>query len=457
VSLRWRLSLALALLAGLATVATALIAYVSTEDRLTLEVDRFLAARTAPFRDDYRPPFGAFGHDGHGGRHGEPFPRLEGRLVRFDTEVQFLAEDGEVTRRSGNVQLPVDSADTAIAAGRGTDRYRTVEADGVPYRVLTFALLGGGAVQVARDLTENTHVLTALRWRFLAVGLGIVAAGVLAGWLIARRTTEPLEQLTATAEHVADTGDLEATIATTRRDETGRLARAFSTMLDTLARLRAQQQQLVQDASHELRTPLTSVRMNVDVLRRHRDLPEHQREALLADLHSELGELTTLINELVQLAADQRDDEPVQLVALDALLDRAAARAERRHGREYKVRGQGAIVAARPWALERAATNLLDNAAKFSPDGMPIEINLDGGRITVRDHGPGIDPADLAKVFDRFYRAPAARPLPGSGLGLAIVRQVVESHSGTVFARNHPEGGALVGFELPVANGDAPA
>jgi hypothetical protein len=111
------------------------------------------------------------------------------------------------------------------------------------------------------------------------------------------------------------------------------------------------------------------------------------------------------------------------------------------------VRGQPAL-------LERAVLNVLDNAAKWSPPAGSIEVTLTRGTtwvLQVRDHGPGIAPEDLPKVFDRFYRAPTARSLPGSGLGLAIVRQAVESHGGSVSAQLPPGGGALVRIELPLS------
>ena len=509
-SLRWRLALALALLAGLATVATASFAYVSTRDRLYAENDRFLAERSASYRKgpgtegppplvDTGPlgePMPAPSDRGVGGPNltsvlgastssaapsapasgastsGAPpnsaataggsatGPGPGGPLARYDTSSQLLDASGAVVAAWGPVTLPVDATDQAIAASGRGHRYHTVTVDGVPFRVCTVGV-DVGALQVARDISETSRVLAALRWRFGLVGLGVVGAAVAAGWLIARRTTRPLEELTTAAEHVAGTGELDhdglgTSEAVSRRDETGRLARSFATMLAALARSRQQQQQLVQDASHELRTPLTSLRTNIEVLARHRELPTDQRDALMADLRSELGELTTLLDELVLVASDQRDDEPVQPVVLDELVGLVVERARRRHGAAIRVEGSGGVVVAPPGALERVVTNLLDNAAKFGPPGQDIDVHLAGGRVSVRDRGPGIDPADRTRIFDRFYRARSARPLPGSGLGLSIVRQVVVANGGTVFADNDPRGGAVVGFELPLVTPPAP-
>jgi two-component system sensor histidine kinase MprB len=464
-TLRWRLALALAVLAGLATAATAAIAYRSTRSQLYAEVDRFLTSRapqvdgpggrgTLVDRLQHGPRGDGLGRgpDVGGWWDGGPGPgsvALGGPFPQLDTEVQVLDQQGDVVARSGTVQVPVDEADRAIAADGGPARLHTVRVADVPYRVRTVGYAGGGAVQVARDTSETERVLSALRWRSVAVGLAVVAGAAVVGWIVARRTTSPLLQLTDAAERVATTGDLATAIRTTGSDETGRLARAFATMLGALGRSRQQQQQLVQDASHELRTPLTSLRTNIEVLDRHPDLRPEARQAVFNDLRSELAELGDLVTELVQLAADQRDDEAPTTFALGDIAARTAARAGRRHGRAVVVTGAGAVVAGQRAALERALANLVDNAAKFSPPGSPIEVALEGRRVSVRDHGPGIDPADRGRVFDRFYRAGAARQLPGSGLGLAIVRQVVEAHGGTVFATDHPDGGAVVGFELP--------
>jgi two-component system sensor histidine kinase MprB len=101
-----------------------------------------------------------------------------------------------------------------------------------------------------------------------------------------------------------------------------------------------------------------------------------------------------------------------------------------------------------PATIERAVSNLLDNAAKWSPPDGQIEVTVRDGELTVRDHGPGIDAEDLPYVFDRFYRAPGARGMPGSGLGLAIARQVAEAHGGSVTAERPDSGGTLMRLTL---------
>ena len=292
------------------------------------------------------------------------------------------------------------------------------------------------------------RVLHDLRARILLVGGIAVALAALAGWLAARGLTRSLSTLTEAASEVSSTGRLDVDIKTGGRDEVGRLGAAFSTMLGALNRSREDQRRLVQDAGHELRTPLTSLRTNVDVLRRHTDLPADMKAKLLDDLDIEVAELSSLVEEVVAVGSGRNADEPPTHVSLVDVVESAVGRVSRRTGREIAVMADASSVMAQRSAVERAITNLLDNAAKFDPTDLPISITVEQGRVAVRDHGPGIAPEDLDQVFDRFYRAVNARSQPGSGLGLSIVTEVALAHGGTTFAQNHPEGGAIVGFTL---------
>jgi two-component system sensor histidine kinase MprB len=174
-------------------------------------------------------------------------------------------------------------------------------------------------------------------------------------------------------------------------------------------------------------------------------MPAGEREQLLRDVTEQLTEMTALIAELVELArGDQAPAEPED-VRLDLVAADAIERTRRnRQGVTFAPRLEETMIRGVPSAIERAVSNLLDNAAKWSPPGGEVEVTVRDGEVTVRDHGPGIAEEDRPFVFDRFYRADAARGLPGSGLGLAIVRQVAEAHGGSVTAEQPEDGGTLV-------------
>jgi two-component system sensor histidine kinase MprB len=462
VSLRLKIVLALVLLATCATAAVGFSSYASTRHELTQVVDRSLQDAAAnpvqlrrylglgPAPGGVLPgPGGPLDTD-HDGDPGNAPPRV------FDSVLaQIISAGGTIVRSPQSGALPVDAADLSIAGGsfKGTVEPRDVTIEGEPYRMLTVPIQGGGAVQIARSARETERALQVIRWRTLLSVALVIAAAAIAGWLIGRQVTRRLVRLTQAADDVATTGRLDVEVPVSGSDETGRLGLALNGMLGALARSRNQQHQLVQDAGHELRTPLTSLRTNVAVLRRFGNLAPDARQQLIDDLDSETRELTSLVNELVELATDRRDDEPTQDCDLTSLCELAAARVRRRTGRAISVVGDGSQVSCRPAAIDRAVLNIIDNAAKFSPVGADaaslIEVEVSKGRVAVSDCGPGIPPEDLPHVFDRFFRSVASRSLPGSGLGLAIVRDIVESHGGTVFAEPRSGGGSTVGFVLP--------
>jgi two-component system sensor histidine kinase MprB len=226
----------------------------------------------------------------------------------------------------------------------------------------------------------------------------------------------------------------------------------FNEMTAALGDSLGAQRQLVADASHELRTPLTSLRANIELLGRNGAVPEGERERILADAGTQLEELSVLVGDVVELARDGEAPADVQAVRLDLLVEEAVQRAAR-HAPEVRLEAElePTTVEAAPERIQRAVANLLDNACKWTPAGGVVEVSVAGGEVTVRDHGAGIDAADLPHVFDRFYRAPSARGTPGSGLGLAIVRQITEAAGGTVDADTPPDGGARLRMRLPVS------
>jgi two-component system sensor histidine kinase MprB len=281
------------------------------------------------------------------------------------------------------------------------------------------------------------------------VAAGGIAVAVGLGLVVSRAALAPVRRVTDVAETVTKTGDLSRRIPAAGSDELGRLASSFNTMLAALEVSTEAQRQLVADASHELRTPLTSLRTNLEVLARRGRLPDEERERLLGDVVNQLDEMTTLVAGLIELARGEQHPEEPSDVRLDLVAEHAIERARRdRSGVEFKADLEETVVNGVPETIERAVANLLDNAAKWSPAGGEIEVEVRDGEVTVRDHGPGIDEEDLPHVFERFYRAPAARGMPGSGLGLAIVKQVAEAHGGEVRAERAEGGGTRMILRL---------
>ncbi|GAA2640902.1 HAMP domain-containing sensor histidine kinase [Streptomyces vastus] len=456
-SLRARFAVSFALVAAVVTVLVGFLSYDAAArlvrvDQQTVFEDVVRDLRAQVRQDALTPEDFAASDTTDGG------PR-ENLIRPSGTVVQVLVPDGTVVD-AGSAPLPADADDrraaSASTAGRLAE-HRDVEVGGEVYRIATVALGGGrGAVQVAQEFSGTEDLLRELQQRTVLLVAAVVVAAGLFGWWLARRITSRLVRLAGAAEDVARTGQLATQVPVTGRDEVARLGRSFDRMLGRLAQSEEDQRRLVQDAGHELRTPLTSLRTNISMLRRINELPPAAQEELVADLTHESRELTDLVNELVDLAAGQSATGPPQRVAVADIAEDVAVAARRRTGRETVVRAAGeTTVNGRPAALQRALSNLVENAAKFDRGGTaPIEIAVmgdDGGglvRIEVLDRGPGIAEEDLERVFDRFYRAPDARSLPGSGLGLSIVREVATSHGGEPFARRREGGGSVIGFTV---------
>lgn len=430
-SLRWKLALSMGFLLLTMVALVSVSAYLTTNSRLREEVDNSLDERANSLRILLN--------------------RGEFALPQTAGIAQLLDNNGVIVQTVGDVRLPVDLREHYLAKEGARLYTHTVTVDDKRYRVETAALQVGGAVQVARELEPTEQTLSSLRRRYAAISGLVALLGAIIGWLLAGWLTRPVVRLTAAAEHVASTGDLEAPVEASGHDETSRLAHAFSSMLTALRESRVRQRMLVQDAGHELRTPVTAIRTNVDVLRRYPNLDADERIKVLDDVHSEVAQVSSMVDELVLLASgDAEEDDTMGAVQLDELVRAAAERASRRFNREVSVDVEPLVVGGSARGLERAVNNLFSNAGKFSPPGTALEVTMHDGRVAVRDHGPGIADEDLPHVFQRFYRATTARTQPGSGLGLAIVDQVARAHGGEAFAENHPDGGAVVGFTVRV-------
>lgn len=461
-SWRTRLALGVGIVVALTVALASSVAYALASASIDRSTERALQSRA----DQVVGELARFAGPGPGLPRRRTFPDRRTALAeRADVAIQVLATNGSILSGPSAGDLEVTDLDRAVAAGDLTEATHDVDIGGEPHRVRAVALprvtVGAGrtgaesigAVQVAVSRAAAVDALGEFRARLLLLVIGGAAVAAAVGWLVAGRAVRPVQQLTEAAERIARTEDLGDRIVVEGDDELARLGQSFNAMLGALAGSRAQQRRLIEDASHELRTPLTSLRTNAELLDRFHELAPKDRTALVADLTDEIGQLQTLVDELVQLATDTTTAEPVTPVALVALAADCAARAARRSGRTITVSHRDpAVVTGRASQLERALTNLLTNAVVHTPTGTPVEVVVTGGTVAVVDHGPGIPEQDRERVLERFWRAPEARTRPGSGLGLSIVDHLVRAHHGTTFVTETPGGGATVGFSLPVVD-----
>ncbi|GAA2121911.1 ATP-binding protein [Kitasatospora saccharophila] len=388
-----------------------------------------------------------------------PSAPADGRFGPPKYDFQFVTADGTVCFPLGATKaVEVKSSDLPSgASGHQAATYREgsyLNGDSaLVRRTATSVQSESGERQPATLLTAlpTNGVQDSLKSLALLMagvaGLGVIGAGI-TGRIVARSALKPVDQLTDMVEHIARTEEVGTTIPVNGKDEIARLSTSFNSMSTALANSRERQTRLIADAGHELRTPLTSLRTNVDLLIRSdaqgRALPPETRARMLGNMKAQMQELTLLIGDLLQLS---RPDTPAPeavraVVPFHETVGRALERG--------RLRGPSLVfdTDVRPWyvhgdpaALERAVINLLDNAVKYSPPAGTIDVRLQGGRLTVRDHGPGIPAEELPYVFDRFWRSPSSRQLPGSGLGLSIVAQTVQDTGGQVSLGPAPDGG----------------
>ncbi len=434
---RARLALVAAAAVALAVVAASFVVYFVVRDELRSTVDNSLRTTAAQLA---RTPAHDFDH----------FAVPRGELGGAPGYPQIVSADGTVfLPPEKTVRLPFGEHVEEVARTGDGAFFMDGHVNGIHVRMLAFPYVPGYAVQIARSLTEVDRSLSRIKSLLILIACGGIAIAAALGLAVARATLAPVRRLTGAAENVAATGDLTQRIEVTGRDELSRLAASFNTMLAALEESTKAQRQLVADASHELRTPLTSLRTNIEVLESGRELPPGERQRLLKDVVEQLGEMTTLIAELIDLARGERHPAEPEDVRLDLVASEAVERARRnRPAVSFVTDFEESVVHGVPSTIERAVANLLDNAAKWSPPNGEVEVGVRGPQVTVRDHGPGIDEEDLPHVFDRFYRSAAARGRPGSGLGLAIVRQVAVAHGGTVVAEHAEGGGTRITLSL---------
>jgi len=369
--------------------------------------------------------------------------------IRTDGETFYVPDERD--------HLVLGAKEIAVARLQsGYSARNGVTSGGDAYRIVAVPItdLGNYALVLGRPLQPTNDILSSLWLVLIIFGVAGVILAALVGAYVARSSLRPVRELSAAVEHVSVTKELTPITINAPAGDIAVLAESFNQMLQSLASSRERQARLIADAGHELRTPLTSLRTNIELLAADAEsgmLKQKDRIAILADVKAQLVEFTELIGDLVQLARDETASTPEALDfrnVVNAALDRVRRRA---HGLIFDVELNPFYVVGDSDTLERAITNLLDNAVKWSPPNGTIRVQLEGDRLRVADQGPGISEADMPFIFDRFYRGDTARQTSGTGLGLSIVAQTVAQHGGWVTAGRSAQGGAEFTIQLPGA------
>jgi heavy metal sensor kinase len=314
---------------------------------------------------------------------------------------------------------------------------------------------------VGRDISPELDAMHRFGWSLGASGLAVWLLGLLGGWWIAGRAIQPIAVISRTAAHIAD-GHLQERISTTGADsELDQLSRVLNHTFDRLQDGMEQQKQFIADASHELRTPVTVLLSETHRILKHdrERTPEEYREVIQTCRDSAhrmrqlIEPLLLLTRQETQGATAPRRPCDFSGILRDTLEQLGPLAAER----EIQLHAdlQPAACLGDPAALAILATNLLANAIQHNRDGGSVFVRCErhgqSTTLTVRDDGPGIGPADLPHIFERFYRADKARASADghAGLGLAIARTIVENHGGTITAQSTPGEGAVFTVTLP--------
>ena len=383
-----------------------------------------------------------------------------GRLREFDRRMfgeyapdDVLLQIFDDSRRiwASNVEpLPIRPENLLVAQRKISSRIATTEIAGYRMRVLTLPLrTPGRAAMIARPMDEVDAQLAGL-WRMSIqiFVIGVAGSGLI-GFVVAGRVVRPVRRLTEAAKRVAETQNVDQPIDVKRDDEFGQLASSFNEMLGALSLSREQQHRLVTDASHELRTPITSLRTNLEYMQRNSSIEEDERRLILDDVLFELDELTGLVTELVDLATDQHHMGEAECIELDELVDAVVQRHRRRTSYNIVYTATSSQVMAAPALVERAVSNMVDNALKWNPPDSSVQVRVENGSVIVSDSGPGIPVEEHEQVFERFYRTEGARSFPGSGLGLSIVRHVAESFGGQARIIDDGQPGTTIELSFP--------
>ena len=443
-SLRWRLTLLTALIVAASVGLMTLAAFVTVQATLYREVDDNLKTQaTQLLNSPYASEFAI-----------EPIVTADSlKILNPNLDAMFFARDN-VTGRGGTINI--GGPELAVIRGNRMESLRTDEFSNK--RIYAIHDPSGATLVLAHSLDSTNAVLRSLGGvLFVISAIGVFFAAA-AGITVATAGLRQVARLRRAADRITETDELRP-IPVHGQDELARFTRSFNEMLAALQASRTKQAELVADAGHELKTPLTSLRTNVELLmmasRSGAVISAKDREELEADVIAQIEELSALVGDLVDLAREDGPQQVIEEVDVVDVIETSLERVERRRPDvTFILKLNDWFLYGDPAALGRAVLNLMDNAAKWSPEDGTVRIDLrpvgeDLVELTVADSGPGIPEDEPAKVFDRFYRAIQSRSMPGSGLGLAIVKQVIARHGGTIAVEESDDGGALMRVRLP--------
>ena len=348
----------------------------------------------------------------------------------------------------------ISAVSSAIARGELRGRL-----DGSHGPVLYAAVpLGASTAVQAISIDQRMELVTLSTTTFAITGTVVLLAVAVAGWFVTGVLFSPLRRLRDTADAIT-LADLGTRLPPQGNDEIADLTSSVNSMLDRLAMSVDAQRQLLDDVRHELKTPITIVRGHLEMM----DPADPHDVSETRDLGiAELDRLSRLVDDIDALAVVEAGTLTTEVIAVDALTDRVGelVSAIPHHTWTIESRGRGSIHGDHD-RLVQAWLQLADNAAKYTPEGTPIEIGSSVGDsnvdLWVRDHGPGIPPAARHRVFRRFDRISTRRGVEGSGLGLSIVDAIAKAHDGYCSVSDTPGGGATVTLHLPLRRAHSPA
>lgn len=309
------------------------------------------------------------------------------------------------------------------------------------------------------ERTIELREIAILDRRLIFTFAAATLVALLLTFLISRRITRPIEQLTRAVDEMGR-GKLTSRVPVTGRDEIAQLARSFNAMADAIARQEDLRRRMVGDVAHELRTPLTNLRCELEAIQDGLAAPDPTR---LRSIHDEVLHLSRLVDDLQELAVAEGGGLQLQLERIDLasvvarVVDLFRPDALRRHIAIDLSTGDNVIVVADAVRISQIVRNLLSNAIHHTPDGGSIRVNVtrqnSDAAVSVADSGSGIPEAELERIFERLYRIDESRTRQGggAGLGLAIVRRLVEMHGGRVRAESAAGKGATFIFTIPLA------